>query len=213
MVLQAAAGPARVPAHALQEVVVEVAVEPLQMDGVHGVLHALKPVAGQGGDADGAQDVVPHQEVPAGQQGHGFRAQVGEDEAAKLLDGVGDDANAILERAVRCLGGRFQALPGVVEEPAVVRAPEAALLRDAVEEIDAAVRAGLLDEAQVAPAVPVQDQVFAEEPHGLRGLPVELRASGDGVPVPAHERAHRGAGPHAGQPLVVLKAEHWHLLC
>ena len=65
------------------------------------------------------------------------------------------------------------------------------LLRDAVGKVDAAVRAEAFDEAQRAGLVAVEHEVLAEEAHRLGGALVEFGRGGEGVPVAAHEIAHR----------------------
>jgi hypothetical protein len=51
-----------------QHVFGPVPVEPFQVDGVQGIFHALEPVAVKFGFADIAEDVVPDEEAPAGQE-------------------------------------------------------------------------------------------------------------------------------------------------
>ena len=182
------------------------------MNGVHGVLHALEPVAGDDGGADLPVHVVLDEQVPVGDQGGRVRAEVGPDEAGVVLDRVGLGHDAVLEGAVRGLGGHLQTLAGLVEEPAVVGAAETVLFGDAVEEVDAAVGAGLLDEAQVAAAVLEQDQVLAEDAHGLGGGVVHLHTAGDRMPVAAEECAHIRAGADVCEAFVFLDAQHGLLL-
>src|SRR5439155_82344 len=92
--------------------------------------------------------------------------------------------------------------------PAVVVAAQAALLRDAVAEIGAPVRAVTVEQAVAAARVPVENEVLAHETHGQRRMLVELRDGGDGLPVAAHQLAHRRAAADAREPLVLLRAQH-----
>ena len=93
-----------------------------------------------------------------------------------------------------------------IELPAVVDAPQPALLVASEEERDAAMRTELVEEPDAALGVAERDEVFAEEldAHGrtvrLGQLPREQR----GDPVPTHRVAHRRAGTNLRQELVVL---------
>ena len=82
------------------------------------------------------------------------------------------------------------------------------LFGDAVREVDAAMRAQPLEEPKRPRPVAVEDEVFAEQAHSLRRLVVELSGGGDGVPVTAHQLAHRRAGADLREFSVVLDAEH-----
>ena len=188
-----------------------VAVQPLQVHRVQRVLLALQPVAGQRRERDLAPDVVPRERLPHREERCGLRAHVREHHAPEHLDRVGRDLHLLLEAPVRVDGlleRLLDALAGLVHHPAVVHAAEAVLLRDAVGEVDAAVRAEPLDEADRAGLVPVEDEVLAEDAHRLRGTFVELADGGDGVPVAAHQLAHGRARADSRQPFVLLDAEH-----
>ncbi len=155
--------------------------------------------------------MVRHEEVPARHEGRGRRAEVGEQQAAELLDGVGVDLHLLLEASVGVDGlleGLLDALPGLVHHPAVVHAAEAVLLRDAVGEVDAAVRAEPIDEAERAGLVLVKDEVLAKEADGLGGPLIEFGGGSDGVPVAAHEFAHGRALADLGEVLVLLLRQH-----
>ena len=90
----------------------------------------------------------------------------------------------------------------------MVHAAEAVLLGDAVGEVDAPVGTETVEQAVGPGAVAVEDEVLAEEPDGLGRALVELGGSGDGMPVAAHELAHRRPWPHLGQCFVFLCGEH-----
>jgi hypothetical protein len=93
--------------------------------------------------------------------------------------------------------GLLDALPGLVKHPAVVHAPQAFFFRDTVAHVDAAVGAEGVYQAECAFAVLVENEVFSKQAHGLGGPVVEFGSGGDGVPVAAHELAHRGALPYS----------------
>ena len=99
-------------------------------------------------------------------------------------------------------------LAGLVHHPAVVHAAQTMLLRYAVGEIDAAMRAGALDESERTGLVAIEHQVLAHESHGLGGAFVELGGSGDGMPVAAHQIAHRRTGADLCEFCVLLGAQH-----
>jgi hypothetical protein len=75
-----------------------VAVEPLEVEGVKGVLLALEPVAGEFEDG-GFSDTVPGEDIPTREQRRGLRAHVAENDAAKLLYFVGLYLDLVLESA------------------------------------------------------------------------------------------------------------------
>ena len=155
--------------------------------------------------------VLRDEQIPAGHERRGRGAKVGEQEAAELLDGVGVDLHLLLEAAVgvhRLLERLLDALAGLVHHPAVVHAAQAVLLRYAVGEVDAAVRARALDEPERAGLVLVEDEVLSEETHRLRGALVEFGGCGDGMPVAAHQFAHRRASADLGESFVLLLREH-----
>ena len=157
-----------------------VVVEPLEVDGVERVVHALEPVAGELHRDDPALDVVPLEEVPAREHGRRRRPHVREDDARLLLDGVRLDADLVLELGAFRLGRLVDALPGLIEDPAVVGAADAVLFRYAVGEVGLAVGARRLDEAERALRVAVENEVLAEDAYFLRGVvDVQLGARGD----------------------------------
>jgi len=118
------------------------------------------------GYTDAAYKVISHEHVPAWKQGHRLRTKVGPDEAAKLLDGVGRNADTVLEGTIRGLGRLLVALSGVVVAPAVVWATQPLFFGDAIRQGGAAVRAALCDQAELAGVAAVERQVFAEQCDG-----------------------------------------------
>jgi hypothetical protein len=92
----------------------------------------------------------------------------------------------------------------------VVDAAQAIFLVAAEEQGSAAVRAGVLDDADLAGRGPEADQVLAEQAQA------HWRAVGGGHlcgherrdPVLAHEVAHEGSGTHLSESFVILLAQH-----
>ena len=126
----------------------------------------------------------------------------------QLLDRVGGDAHLLLEASVRVDGlleGLLDALPLGVEHPPMIHAAQPVLLRDAVRQVDTTVGAVPFDQAVLAGAVAVENEVFAEDADGLRGPGIQLGSDGDGLPVAAHQLAHRRAGPHTREPFVLSR--------
>ena len=83
-------------------------------------------------------------------------------------------------------------LPCDVEQPAVKRAAQAAVLQPAEREIGAAMRAGATDQAVAALLVPEDDEVFAEQPDRLdRPVAGELVDQRGRLPIAAHQRSRR----------------------
>ena len=146
-----------------------VGVQPLGVGGIKGVLHTLHPVAGQYGDADIPQDVGFNKHVPAGQQGRRLGPKIGPNQPAHFLHRIGRHSHPVREGALRRLRRHFQAPSLFVHQPAVVGAPQPRFFGDAVKQVDAPVRAGLVNKSKGAAAVFVQHQVLAQDAHRLGG--------------------------------------------
>ena len=99
----------------------------------------------------------------------------------------------------------LDALAGLVHHPTVVHAAQAVLFRDAVGEIDPAMRAEAFDEPECTGLVAIEDEVFAEDTDGTGGSGVQLSGYGDRMPVAAHQFAHRCAGAHTCEPFVLSR--------
>ena len=197
------------------QVVRQIGVQPLGVYRVHGVLHALEPVAWHHGRAHVAEQIVADEQVPSREQRHGRRAHVGPDESAKLLDRVARNLHLLLETSVRMDGlleGLLDALAGLVHHPAVIHAAQAVLLRYAVREIDAAMRAGALNETERPGLVLVEHQVLAEQAHRLGGLVLHLLVRCHDMPVAAHQLSAGCARPHTRESFVLLLRKHQRLL-
>jgi len=185
-----------------------VAVEPLEVQGVQRVLVALQPVAGQGHGPGGAY-AGPHEYLVARQQRRGQRPEIGEDEAAQLLYGVGLQLDLVLEARADRLRRLVEAVAVHVEEPAVVGAADAFGLGHAVGKVGLAVGARRLDKPDLARGAPEQHEILAEVADLLGGvLVVDLGRACDGVPVAAHQLAHGRSGSDPGQSIVLLLRQH-----
>src|SRR5205085_5718283 len=110
-----------------------------------------------------------------------------EDRAAELLGEVALYLHAVLEAAPRRLAGLRDALPGRVVGPAVVGAPQALVGDVAGRQVDTAVGALRLDQAELPSRVAEQHEVLAHEAHRHRLLRLERRASHDRMPVAAQK--------------------------
>ena len=96
----------------------------------------------------------------------------------------------------------------------MVGTAQAAVLRNAVEQVDTPVRARGLDQPERDGAVPVEHEVLAEQADRLGRVRLELRAAADGQPVAPEQRTHGRARTDVRQPLVLLDGEHGgSLLC
>src|SRR6185503_2683140 len=106
-----------------------------------------------------ARDAVGHQQVEPRQQRRRLRAHVRPHYAAKLLHLVRIDTDLVLEAGTAALFGDvvirlLQARAGGVEQPAVVGAAQAVVVRDAVSQRRRPVGATLLDQAVAAATSP-----------------------------------------------------------
>ena len=84
----------------------------------------------------------------------------------------------------------FEAASGLVEQPAVERAAQPAVLEPAKTQIGAAVRAFAPHQPVAAGFGPEQHQILAEQADGFgRPVAVELFGQGGRLPVAAHQLA------------------------
>jgi hypothetical protein len=171
--------------------------------------HRLQPVAvdhalereGVGGGRGKA--------VEPWQGGRLARPHIGEQDAALLHHRIGLLPNIGAHAAALGLGRRLQALPRDVEQPAVERATQAAVLKPSKGEIGAAVRTGALEQAIAALVVPKQDEVFPEEANRLeRTIARQFVDQRGGVPVAPHQLARRRTWPRPGEEIILLGAQH-----
>src|SRR5262245_22154033 len=150
----------------LLEIPAGVPVQVLHVGGIQGVLLALQPATGQVRDGNVPDRVVPHQRTPARQQRRRRRAHVDEDEPAEFLGLVGADTALVAEVVLRVRGvleWLLDAAAAGVKLPAVVLAADTVVLDHAVGEAGAAVRAVLIDDAEMATAVAVDHEFLAQD--------------------------------------------------
>ena len=139
------------------------------MNRVQRILLALKPVARQHRRLDPAAYVVPREQIPHRQNRHRRRAHVHEDQPATLLNRVRLQPHLVLETAARRLRRLIHARAGLIEEPTMVRAPQAFWLRDTVGHVRLAVRTRRFDTADRPLRVPIQDQILPKKANLLGG--------------------------------------------
>ena len=165
-----------------------VAVHPLEVHGVDRVFLTLQPVARNRRKDDLHEPVLPQERLVVRHQRRGPRAEIGPHHAAlrfhriridadfvaKVRFGVGDVFKRLLEAA-----------SGFVEMPAMVIAPDAALLDEAVRQIGAAMRTVPVDESVGAGHVAVEHEILAHQADRLDRVAVELVLGGDRHPVAA----------------------------
>src|SRR5215467_10498825 len=104
------------------------------------------------GDGNVSDRIVPHQGTPARQQRRWLRAHVDKDEAAEFLGLVGADVALSTEIVLRVRGvleRLLNAAPTRIELPAVVLAADAVVLDHAIGEAGTAVRAVLVNDAEM----------------------------------------------------------------
>jgi hypothetical protein len=66
-----------------------------------------------------------------------------------------------------------------------------------------------VDQAVMAAAISVENEVLAHQANGLDGIAVKLAGAPDRLPIAAQQRAHRGAGPDAGEHVIASDGEHF----
>ena len=176
------------------------------MKRVHGVLALLQPVAGR---VDRVRDevvVLDEHRVEVRELGHPLRiAQVCEHEPLQLDGRIGPLEDLAPDGASGRLARRLQDGAVDVEVPAVVAAPDAALLDAPVLQRRPPVGAVAVQQSDAATAVPEHHEVLAEDAHGDREV-AELRGHGHRQPEPPHVLAAGGLRADVGQ-LVVLRGK------
>ena len=179
------------------------------MGRVEVALHRLHPVAGR--HLLGRHElgwVMPlGAEVP--ERRHRLPgAQVGPDDPAGLVGGVRPHPHLVAERLR--LARHVDAPPVGVERPPVVNAAQGGALVAPEVQRRAAVRAVLLQQPDPPGAVPVGDQVLAEQPDPDRRASRlgNLRRQAGWRPVAAEQLAHQRPRTHPGQDLVLFRPQH-----
>ena len=177
--------------------------------GVDVAFHRLHPIAGRmllgGYEFAGVHPVGS--EVPEGR--HGLpRSEVGPDDAAGLVHGVGPHPDLLAER--RRLAGHVHAAAFGVEGPAVVDAADRLIFVAAEVQRRAAVRAVLLHQPDPPGGVPEGDQVLTEQPDpgGRAARLGDLGRQAGRRPVPAQQLAHQRPGSHPSEDLVLFCPQH-----
>jgi hypothetical protein len=136
------------------------------------------------------------------------RAEIREEDAAFLYQRIRARTDVLVHATSGRLGRCLQALAGDIEEPAVKRAAQPAVLQPAVGEIGTAVRAMAIEQT-VAVLVLEHHKVLPEQAHRLhRPLGVELIDECRGLPVIAQQLARRRSGADARHQFVLLGADH-----
>src|SRR5262249_3127421 len=114
------------------------------------------------------------------------------------------------EAALLRLGRNVDALPGEVEFPAVIRAPQPAFLVAAEPERDTTVSTELVDQTVAAEAVAKRHQPFRQnfDPHWRAIVCGELFSEQHRQPVAPEQVAHRRTGTGLGDCFVLLLPQH-----
>jgi len=181
------------------------------MDRIHRVLHRLQPVAAQGLiNLQFSHSIPAREHVPSGQQRFFLRrSQVGEQEPRQFLHGVRRLRDFIFETGLGIFERLFQTLAAGVVLPAMIGAADAILLDKSVVKRHAAVGAVLGDESVVAPASPIEQQIFPEDPDLLFWFFFgDLGCRRDNVPVAPQQFAGRCTGTGACEQFVFFSREH-----
>ena len=139
------------------------------MDRIDRVLHRLQPVAAQSLiNLQLSHAIAAREHVPFGQERFFFRrSQIGEQEPSQFLHGIRRLRDFIFESGLGVFERLFQTLAAGVILPAVIGAADAVLFDKSVVKGHAAMGAVLGDESILAAAVPIQHQIFAEDPDPL----------------------------------------------
>ena len=193
---------------ALDDVLPQVAMQMLGVDGVNRVLHALQPVAWYLRPGGVTQRVRLDERAPTRNKRGRLGAEVRPYQPSQLLRRIRVDAHLLFERRPLGLAGLQNALAGGVVRPAVVGAAQAVLLRDAPLEVDAAMRASLRQEAERAGTVAVESERLAEQLHGLHRVLAQQAGCADGVPVAPEQLAHGRPGAYLREAFVLLGRQH-----
>src|SRR5262249_61216974 len=136
------------------------------------------------------------------------RSHIGEQDAAFFDHRVAGLTEVGAHPAACGLSRRPEALAGHVEQPAVKSAAQSAILEPSEGEVGAAVRTGALDQAVVAPVVPEQHEILAEEPYRFdRSIAGEFINQRGGLPIAAQELAGGPPPARGGHEVVLLGAQ------
>ena len=149
------------------------------------------------------------EELEIAQQWRLAAAEVGEDHARPFLAGIGGLAQGRPVPSAFGLAGLLQAVAVHVVEPAVVDAPQPAVLHPPVAQVGAPVAAMDAQEAGPAPVVAEQHQVLAQDAHRQgRASRRQLFGQRHGLPVTPQQRAAGRARLRGGQQPVLFGGHH-----
>src|SRR3984885_1712514 len=137
-----------------------------------------------------------------------LRAEISEEKAAEFLDRIALGSHFVAECRFVGFVRLVQALPIAAKLPAVARAADACLGRDAVSERGATMRTKLGDQPE--PTLPVleENEIFAEQPHALCPFVRHFHCSGDRLPVAPQQITSRRSRSNACQHVVLLGSQH-----
>ncbi|HYJ17934.1 MAG TPA: hypothetical protein VEW72_02045 [Burkholderiales bacterium] len=103
----------------------------------------------------------------------------------------------------------LEALAVPVEQPAVIKAAQAAVLHPPVGQVGAAMRAELADESKLTVVGSEQDEIFAHDPdRHRRTAGRHLLRRCNRLPVAAQEFPARSSRPGLGQQVIVGLGQH-----
>ncbi len=188
-----------------------VVVHPFEMHRIDGVLLALKPVAGDVGNAYFNEAVLARERFIDRQLGRWKRAHIDPDQSAKRLHRIGLDLALLAQRIFRIGGiliGLADAIAILVEQPAVIVAADALFLDKAIGQVGAAMRTMPVHHAESAREILIERQVLAKQADGLDLLVIEFADPRDRYPVVAQIIAHRRAGANLRDHPVAFGCEH-----
>ncbi len=188
-----------------------VVVHPFEMHGVAGVLLTLEPIARDLGEHDLAEAVLPVEWLPDRQLRCRQRPHIGPEQPHAFLHRIGARPATLLgararidEVVIRLL----DAAPGLVHQPAVIVAANAALLDEAVAEIGAAMRTLPIEQPETAAEILIEHEILAHQTHGLDRVVVELARTADRHPIAPQQLSHRGPRPDLGQQPILFGTQH-----
>jgi hypothetical protein len=187
------------------------AMQPRHVTGIDAALHRLQPIALLQALRHEALAGGYQRELPLRQRRRSLRRpHIGPQHAALLDEGVGFQLDAFGKAAFRRLRRHFDALPGDVELPAMIRAAQAAFLVASEPQRGAAMRAEFVDQAVTAFAVSKRNQPLGKHFHPHRRAVVLrqfLRQQNRG-PIAAEHLPHRRRRPGLGDEIVLVFSEH-----
>src|SRR5580698_9154542 len=135
-------------AFVLLDELVMVTVQPFGVDGIERIFHDLQPVHWNHCPAEHLDGSFRDETVIMRKQRARFRPEISEEKAAEFLDRIALGSDFVAECRFVGFVRLVQALPIAAKLPAVVRAADAVLGRDAVSERGATMRTKLGDQPE-----------------------------------------------------------------